>query len=131
MAKHRILVKCIVNFDSDYLLLKKWYDDRIEDPYQWEFPEGEVELSESPEHAAERIVMEAAGVSADAIKPLYTWQYTLGDESNIGICYLLYASEAAVVLSEEYTESNWVSRLDFADYIQNKRMLEDIEKANL
>ena len=131
MAKHRIIVKCVVNYNSDYLLLKKWYDDRIEDPYQWEFPEGEVALHESPEAAAERIVEEAAGVSASAIRPLYTWQYTLGDESNIGICYLLYAPEVSVVLSEDYTESHWVSRLDFAEYIQNKKLLEDIEKAGL
>lgn len=131
MAKHRIIVKCVVNYNSDYLLLKKWYDDRIEEPYQWEFPEGEVEVNESPEHAAERIVAEASGLSATAVRPLYTWQYMLGDESNIGICYLLCAPEVSVILSEEYTESNWVCRLDFADYIQNKRLLEDIEKANL
>ena len=43
MAKHRILVKCVVNYGSEYLLLKKWYDDRIDDPFQWEFADGEVD----------------------------------------------------------------------------------------
>ena len=90
MASHRIQVKCVVNYGSEYLLLKKWYDDRIDEPFQWEFPGGEVEFGESPEHAAERIVADASGLTAEAAKPLYTWQYTLGDVSNIGICYLLY-----------------------------------------
>ena len=49
---HRILVKCVVNYGSDYLLLQKWYDDRIDEPYQWDFPDGEVEFGESPERAA-------------------------------------------------------------------------------
>ena len=52
MAKHRIVVKCVVNYGSDYLLLQKWYDDRIDDPYQWEFPEGEVEFGEEPERVS-------------------------------------------------------------------------------
>ena len=131
MAKHRIVVKCVVNYGSDYLLLQKWYDDRIDDPYQWEFPEGEVEFGEEPERAAERIVAESTGLTAEAAKPLYTWQYTLGEVSTIGICYLLYAHTEETVLSEEYTSSVWVSRFDFADYIKNPNILKDIEKADL
>lgn len=131
MAKHRILVKCVVNYVNEYLLLQKWYDDRIEDPYQWEFAEGEVEYGESPERAAERIVAEATGLTAEAAKPLYTWQYTLGEESNIGICYLLYAHDTNAVISEEYTDAAWVDRLKFAEYIQNKKLLADIERADL
>lgn len=131
MAKHRILVKCVVNYGREYLLLKKWYDDRIDDPFQWEFAEGEVEFGESPERAAERIVAETSGLTAEAAKPLYTWQYTLGDVSNIGICYLLYAHDMDTVISEEYTEAAWVDRFGFAEYIQNKKLLNDIERADL
>lgn len=131
MAGHRIIVKCVVNYANEYLLLKKWYDDRIEDPFQWEFAEGEVEFGESPEHAAERIVAETTGLTAEAARPLYTWQYMLGDVSNIGICYLLYAHDMETVISEEYTEAAWVDRFEFSDYIQNKNMLKDIEKADL
>ncbi len=131
MAKHRIVVKCVVNYGSDYLLLQKWYDDRIDDPYQWEFPEGEVEFGEEPERAAERIVAENTGLTAEAAKPLYTWQYTLGDESNIGICYLLHAHDTNTVISEEYTEVAWIDRFEFADYIQNPKLLADIERADL
>lgn len=131
MAQHRILIKCVVNYGSEYLLLQKWYDDRIEEPFQWEFADGELEFGESPERAAERIVAETSGLSAEAVKPLYTWQYMLGDVSNIGICYLLYAYNTEVVISEEYTKAAWVSRLDFAEYIQNKKLLADIERAGL
>jgi len=131
MAEHRIVVKCVVNYGSEYMLLQKWYDDRIDDPYQWEFPEGEVEFGESPERAAERIVTETAGLTAEAAKPLYTWQYTLGDVSNIGICYLLYAHDTETVISEEYTETAWVDRFGFGDYITNKKLLTDIERADL
>lgn len=131
MAKHRILVKSVINYGSEYLLLKKWYDDRVDDPYQWEFAEGEVEFGESPERAAERIVAEATGLTAEAARPLYTWQYTLGEDSNIGICYLLYAHDMETVISEEYTEAVWVDRFGFANYIQNKMLLKDIERADL
>lgn len=131
MKKHRIIVKCVVNYGSEYLLLQKWYDDRIENPYQWEFAEGEVEFGEAPERAAERIVAEATGLTAEAAKPLYTWHYMLGDTSNIGICYLLYAHETATVISEEYSDVVWISRLEFADYIKNTMLLNDIERAEL
>ena len=131
MAKHRIIVKCVVNYGSEYLVLQKWYDDRIDDPYQWEFAEGEVELGESPEHAAERIVAETSGLTSEAAKPLYTWQYTLGEESNIGICYLLHAHDTNTVISEEYTEAAWIDRFEFSDYIQNQKLLNDIERADL
>lgn len=131
MAQHRIRVKCVVNYGSEYLLLQKWYDDRIDEPFQWEFPDGDVEFGESPERAAERIVAETSGLTAEAAKPLYTWQYTLGDISNIGICYLLYAHDTETVIAEEYTEAVWVDRFSFVDYIQNKNLLKDIEKADL
>lgn len=131
MHNHRIFVKCVVNYGSDYLILKKWYDDRIDDPFQWEFPGGEVEFGESPERAAERIVSETSGLTAEAAKPLYTWQYTVGEISNIGICYLLYAHDMETVISEEYAEVVWADRFSFADYIQNKNLLRDIEKADL
>lgn len=131
MEKCKIKVKGIVTNGSDYLMLKKWYDDRIGEPYQWEFPEGAVDFGESPDHAVERVVSEAAGIAAAPMKPLYTWQYMLGDVSYIGICYLLYTSAEEAVISEEYTESIWVNRLEFSDYITDPKMLADIERAEL
>jgi len=62
---------------------------------------------------------------------LYTWQYTVSDVSNIGICYLLHAHDIATVISEEYAETIWIDRFSFADYIDNKYILSDIERAGL
>ncbi|MBE5951375.1 MAG: NUDIX domain-containing protein [Lachnospiraceae bacterium] len=131
MGRYRVVVKGIVNYGSDYLLLKKWYDDRIDEPYQWEFPNGEVEFGEMPERAAERIVLEDTGLTAEASKPLYTWQYTVGEVCTIGICYLLHAHTQETMISEEYCDSVWVNRFEFEDYITDARILKDIERADL
>ena len=131
MGKHRIVVKCVVNYGSEYLLLKRWYDDRIDAPFQWEFPDGEVEFGESPERAAERIVAETTGLTAEAAKPLYTWQYTVGETSNIGICYLVHSHSMETVISEEYTEVVWVDRFSFDKYVENPMILTDILNADL
>ena len=49
MDKYRILVKGIVQCHGKYLVVEKWYDDRIFDPYQWEFLDGVMEFGENPE----------------------------------------------------------------------------------
>lgn len=131
MGKYRVVVKGIINYGSNYLLLKKWYDDRIDAPYQWEFPNGEVEFGEAPERAAERIVMETTGLTAEAFKPLYTWQFTMGEVCTIGICYLLHAHAEEAMISEEYCDSVWVNRFEFAEYITDARVLTDVERADL
>ena len=46
MNAYRILVKGIVKKDDRYLIVEKWYDDNIMDPYQWEFLDGEAEFGE-------------------------------------------------------------------------------------
>ena len=40
MSKFRVLVKGIVQYQDSYLAVERWYDDRIFDPYQWEFIDG-------------------------------------------------------------------------------------------
>lgn len=131
MGRYRVVVKTIINYGRDYLLLKKWYDDRIDTPYQWDFPSGEVEFGELPERAAERIALDSAGLTTEAAKPLYTWQYTVGEVCTIGICYLLHAHTEEPVLSEEYCDSVWVNRFDFGEYITDSRILADVERADL
>lgn len=44
MGKFRILIKGIVRHDGKYLAVERWYDDRIFEPYQWEFIDGEMEF---------------------------------------------------------------------------------------
>ena len=45
MSKFRVLVKGIVQYQDSYLAVERWYDDRIFDPYQWEFIDGEMAVS--------------------------------------------------------------------------------------
>ena len=80
--KFRILVKGIVQYKDNFLAVERWYDDRIFEPYQWEFIDGEMEFGETPEKAVERIVEEKTGV------PLYTWGFTAGEICTTGIAFL-------------------------------------------
>ena len=49
MSKFRVLVKGIVQYQDSYLAVERWYDDRIFDPYQWEFIDGEMEPGDLPQ----------------------------------------------------------------------------------
>ncbi len=131
MDKYRILVKGIVQYENKYLLTEKWYDDRIMDPYQWEFLDGELEFGESPEKGVLRIVYENTGVNAHINRILYTWSFMLGDVCNIGICFHLLSTSEEVVLSEELHDYQWVSKEDIENYVKNKAVLEDVAKAEL
>ncbi|MDF2870309.1 MAG: hydrolase [Anaerocolumna sp.] len=131
MDKYRILVKGIVQYENKYLLTEKWYDDRIMDPYQWEFLDGELEFGESPEKGVLRIVYENTGVNAHINRILYTWSFMLGDVCNIGICFHLLSTSEEVVLSEELHDHQWVSKEDIETYVKNKAVLEDVAKAEL
>ena len=44
MGKFRILIKGIVRHNGRYLAVERWYDDRIFEPYQWEFVDGEMDV---------------------------------------------------------------------------------------
>ena len=49
MGKFRILVKGIVQYKNKFLAVERWYDDRIFEPYQWEFIDGVMVFGETPE----------------------------------------------------------------------------------
>ncbi len=131
MAKFRILVKGIVQYKDSYLAVERWYDDRIFEPYQWEFIDGEMEFGETPEKAVERIVEEKTGVPVQVDKPLYTWGFTAGEICTSGIAFLCDAQTDEVVLSEELHDSKWVPKDEIANVISNERVVRDIEKAGL
>ena len=44
-----VRVKGIVKRGDTYLLLKRWVDDRIPDPFVWEFIDAEVPHGEAPD----------------------------------------------------------------------------------
>lgn len=133
MNAYRILVKGIVKRDDKYLIVEKWYDDNIIDPYQWEFLDGEAEFGESPDAAVIRLIQEQTGLTAEVDRILYTWTFMVGSVCNLGLSYLCYTDmdEDSVLLSEDLNNSRWITADEFEEYITNKRMLQDLEQAEL
>jgi ADP-ribose pyrophosphatase len=130
MEKYRILVKGVVQYEDRFLVVQRWFDDRLSDPYQWGFVDGPIEFGEEPEKAVLRIVFEQTGLSAATDRILYTWSFMTGDVFNIGISYLCRVSNNDVILSEELVNSKWIMKEEFERFLDS-RVLEDIEKAEL
>ena len=131
--RYRILVKGIVQKANNYLTVEKWYDDNIIEPYQWEFIDGEAEFGESPDAAVVRVIQEQTGLSVVVDRILYTRTVMIGSECNLGLSYLCITDmdEDSVILSEDLHDAKWISADEFDEYINNKRMLEDLEKAEI
>lgn len=131
--RYRILVKGIVQKDNKFLIVEKWYDDNIVDPYQWEFIDGEAEFGESPDAAVVRIIQEQTGLTSVVDRILYTWTFMIGSECNLGLSYLCLTDmdEDTVVLSEDLNNAKWIEADEVEDYINNKRMIEDLKNAEL
>lgn len=128
MADIYVRVRGIVKKDDKYLLIKHWVDDRIPDPYLWEFVEGEVNFGEAPKDAVLRWMDELLGVSGSIEKVLYTWSKVTGDSQCIGIAFLcsLEGDESNITLAEEYGEWQWVTREEFGEFISNQYVLDDL-----
>ena len=105
-------------------------DDRIPDPFFWEFVDGEVGESESPDEAVLRQIRETLGVEGTIDRILYTWAGMLGETHMVGIAYLCstVADDSQFVLSEDFGEWTWVTQEEFEEYIENKMVLEDLKK---
>ena len=131
--RYRIMVKGIVQKDNKFLIVEKWYDDNIVDPYQWEFVDGEAEFGESPDAAVVRIIQEQTGLTSVVDRILYTWTFMIGSECNLGLSYLCLTDmdEDTVVLSEDLNNAKWIEADEIEDYINNRRMIEDLKNAEL
>ena len=64
---------------------------------------------------------------------LYTWTFMIGSECNLGIAYLCLTEmeEDAVQLSEDLHDAQWITSAEFDDLINNKRMLADLQQADV
>ncbi len=131
MDKFRVLVKGIVQCGDRFLAVERWYDDRIMDPYQWEFIDGEMQFGETPEKAVQRVIEEQAGIPVQVEKPLYTWGFTAGEVCTCGIAFLCDAQSEEVVLSEDLSNSGWYYREELEKVISNKAVIKDIQHAGL
>lgn len=129
MGQYRILVKGIVHYMDKYLVIEKWYDDNIAEPYQWEFIDGVADFGESPDQAVLRCIKEKTHIDAEIARPLYTYGVMTGDIYNLGIAYLCIAADDEVIISEDLHASKWIEREQFEDYISNKHVLSDLMRA--
>lgn len=123
-------VKGIIKKDDKYLLIKRWVDDRIPDPFVWEFIDAEVNHGEAPDDTVLRAINELLSVSGKIEKIEYTWSSMLGDTHCVGIAYICSiaeADEANIVLPEEFGEWIWVTREEIPQYIENQYVLKDLE----
>lgn len=130
MDKYRILVKGVVQYEDKYLVVRKWFDDRVLEPYQWVFLDGVIEFGEEPEKAVLRCIFEQTGLSATVDRILYTWSFMTGDIFNIGISYLCRVAFDEVILAEELDDYNWIMKVEMENYIDSK-VLQDIEQAEI
>lgn len=128
-----IKVKGIIKKDDRYLVLKRWVDDRIPDPFVWEFIDGQIEHGEAPDEGVLRQIREQIGVEGTIEKIEYTWSQMLGDTQCVGIVYLcsIEAEDDSFEMSEEYGGFEWIKREEFPYYIENRYVLNDLEKAVL
>lgn len=133
MEKYRIMVKGIVQNMDKYLIVERWYDDNISNPYQWEFVDGPIQFGESPDAAVIRTVFEQTGLAVDIDHILYTWTYMVGAVCHVGIAYLCLtgAQQDSVLISEPLHDYQWITQDEFDRFIDNKRVLEDLANVEL
>lgn len=125
-------VKGIIKKDGKYLLLKRWVDDRIPDPFLWEFVDAEVSFGEAPDEAMLRAIREILSLEGKIERIVYTWSNMIGDSQCVGIAYICsIEDEEDIVLGEEYGEWEWVEREKFSHYIENRFVLEDLKGVEL
>ena len=97
------------------------------------FVDGEAEFGESPDAAVVRIIQEQTGLTSVVDRILYTWTFMIGSECNLGLSYLCLTDmdEDTVVLSEDLNNAKWIEADEIEDYINNRRMIEDLKNAEL
>lgn len=131
MGSTFLRVKAIIKKGDKYLLIKRWVDDRIPDPFVWEFIDAEVSHGEAPDDAVLRAIHEILSIDGAVIEKMeYTWSSMLGETHCVGIAYICSIpeeEEGHIVLSEEYGEYEWVARDDFDKYIENQFVLKDLK----
>lgn len=126
-------VKGIIKKEDKYLVIKRWMDDRIPDPFVWEFIDGVVEFKEAPDDAMLRCINESLGVEGSIERIVYTWSQMIEETQCVGIAYLcnVSADDTQFVLPEEFGDWEWIDREQFEEYIENRFVLNDLEGIEL
>ena len=94
MNRFGIKLKGIVKKEDKFLILQKWYDDRITEPYQWEF----VQIVKEPLPAAE--VLKDVGLGERMAN--FPAQLSGGEQQRVAIARAL-AKRPQLLLCDEPT----------------------------
>ena len=130
MKNTYLRVKGIIRKGDKYLIIKRWVDDHIPEPFVWEFIDAEVNHGEAPDDTVLRAISEQLSVEGKIEKIVYTWSNMLGDTQCVGIAYICSIKEedeSNIVLSEDFGEWMWVTREEIPYYIENQYVLKDLE----
>ena len=134
MSTTFVRIKGIIKKDDSYLIVKRWVDDRIPDPFVWEFIDAEVLFGQSPDEAVLSAVRDVLGIDGNIIGINYTWSNLIGDAHCVGIAYdctIDESDEENIVLGEDYGEWKWIEAEDIDYYIENQYVLEDLRNAGI
>ena len=121
-------IKSILRHNDRFLVLRHWVDDRIMDPYSWEFIDTDLNPGESPQAAAHRTISENTGLEGKVVRPLYTWTNMLGDRQCVGIAFLaeLEGEVPELKISDEYCGHEWIKLDQLEEYIDNRHVVNDL-----
>lgn len=134
MKNTYLRVKGIIKKGDKYLIIKRWVDDHIPEPFVWEFIDAEVNHGEAPDDTVLRAINEQLSVEGKIERIVYTWSNMLGDTQCVGIAYVCSIKEedeSNIVLSEDFGEWMWVTREEIPYYIENQYVLKDLEGKKL
>lgn len=134
MKNTYLRVKGIIKKGDKYLIIKRWVDDHIPEPFVWEFIDAEVNHGEAPDDTVLRAINEQLSVEGKIERIVYTWSNMLGDTQCVGIAYVCSIKEedeSNIVLSEDFGEWMWVTREEIPYYIENQYVLNDLEGKKL
>jgi len=125
-----VAVKALLFFNGTFLVVKRSDKARGEHQY-WEFPGGRLEFGESPEEALSRELTEETGLLAKIIRPLQTWNFFRGEDTQIvGITFLCKVNSDTVQLSDEHDAYAWITFDELDHYPMLPSVLDDIKKLN-
>jgi len=125
--KTLIVVRCFIKKDNKILLLRRAKGERFK-PCKWELPGGKIETGQDLSGAAEKEVLEEAGllIKITSPKAFSEARINVSGEDNVPseyaeMLYLVLVFEAGVVsgqikLSEEHFEYQWADPKEVFDF---------------